>query len=555
MQGHFVRLLGDAGDKKTENEMILLERDVPHEGFSQNVLNCLPKLPWCITEADLEQRADLRDYEISSIDPVGCTDIDDALHCRELPNGNFEVGVHIADVSHFIKPGTPIDEEAAHRGTTVYLTDKRIDMVPELLSSNLCSLRGNEERFAFSSIWELTSEAEIVDVKFTKSVIKSKCAFTYGEAQSRIDDKKMQDSLTKSLRNLLSLSKKLKEKRRKAGALSLASSEIRFNLDTETHDPIGVQSKQMLETNSLVEEFMLLANCSVAEFIWKKFPDCAVLRRHPVPNTEQYTPLLEAASSKGFQIKTDAGLELAKSLDKAVVPTAPYFNTMLRMIATRCMTQAIYFASGTLAYEHFFHFGLAAPIYTHFTSPTRRYPDDLVHRLLAAAINVDKTYPELLDKKKVQDLCNHLNYRHRMAQYASRDSVALHTVMFFSKSPCVENGYVLFVKENALQILVPKYGLEVTLGLKDKSGNKMFDFDKDKGVQKAKNDDVALKMFDSVQVHLSVTSDGPEAAMRNRLTVKLVSPKIEGFSIEAPVVKTASSCEMEAASAKKQKKN
>ncbi|KAL7049702.1 hypothetical protein ACKWTF_003826 [Chironomus riparius] len=216
-QGHFVRILGPLGDKETENEVLLIEHDVPHSKFSQEVLNCLPSLPWIISEQDYKERVDLRNITICSVDPPGCTDIDDALHSRLLPNGNIEVGVHIADVSHFIRPGTAMDKEAALRATTVYLVDKRIDMVPELLSSNLCSLRGNVERFAFSCVWEMDKDANIVKTKFHKSVIESKAALTYEEAQIIIDDKNKNDDIAKSLRQLNQLAKILKRRRIEKG--------------------------------------------------------------------------------------------------------------------------------------------------------------------------------------------------------------------------------------------------------------------------------------------------------------------------------------------------
>lgn len=233
-----------------------------------------------------------------SIDPPGCTDIDDALHWRLLPNGNYEVGVHIADVTHFIRPGTALDAEAANRGTTVYLTDKRIDMVPALLSSDLCSLRSKVDRLAFSSIWEMTPQAEIVSTKFTKSIICSRISFTYAEAQMRIDDPTQTDEITLSLRHLNLLAKILKQKRIEQGALTLASPEVRFHIDSETHDPVDLQTKELKETNSLVEEFMLLANISVAKKIFQHFPEFAVLRRHPSPPPANYDLLVKAASSK-----------------------------------------------------------------------------------------------------------------------------------------------------------------------------------------------------------------------------------------------------------------
>lgn len=390
-----------------------------------------------------------------------------------MENGRYEVGVHIADVSHFIRPGNALDKEAASRATTVYLVDKRIDMVPELLSSNLCSLRGGVERFAFSCVWELDEKANILEKRFHKSVIKSDNAFTYEQAQLIIDDPSQQDETAQSLRNLNKLAKIMKRRRIEKGALVLASPEIRFQVDSETHDPIDVEAKKMRETNSMVEEFMLLANVTVAEKIEKEYPEFAMLRRHPEPPQVNFEPLVKAGKNQGFDIITATGRELATSLDEAVKKDNPYFNTMLRILATRCMMQAVYFISGTVQKEEFFHYGLAAPIYTHFTSPIRRYADIIVHRLLATCIAADSTYPDLLDKRKNSALCNNLNYRNRMAQYAGRASVALNTHIFFRNKDQKEEGYVLFVRKNALQILIPKYGLEGTIYLNDKNGKSL----------------------------------------------------------------------------------
>lgn len=527
--GHFVRALGNIGDKDTENEVLLLEHDVPHSKFSEQVLSFLPKLPWVITDEDYARRVDLRDLTICSVDPVGCTDIDDALHCRELPNGNYEVGVHIADVSHFIRPGNALDKEAALRATTVYLVDKRIDMVPELLSSNLCSLRGNVERFAFSCIWEITKNAEIVSTKFHKSVICSKAALTYGEAQAKIDDKNLNDDIAKSLRGLNALAKILKKRRVENGALVLASPEIRFQVDSETHDPIEVVAKQMLDTNSMVEEFMLLANISVAEKILQEFPDCAMLRRHPQPPATNFDPLIKAGQLQGFEINVESGKQLAESLDLAVKPENPYFNTMLRIMATRCMMQAVYFASGMLQKEEYFHYGLACPIYTHFTSPIRRYADIIVHRLLAACIGADSTYSDLLDKRKSHSLCHNLNYRNRMAQYAGRASVNLHTHLFFRNRVQDEQGYVLFVRKNALQVLIPKYGLEGTLYLAPPKGQVAkvnFTYNEEEHSQSYGS--IKFRVFDPVTVQLTLDRTNVQ---HEKLMLHLVKPQIPGFSV------------------------
>ncbi|XP_003963807.2 exosome complex exonuclease RRP44 [Takifugu rubripes] len=529
--GHFVRSLGKAGEKDTEQEVLLLEHDVPHQPFSQAVLSFLPKMPWAITPEDLEKREDLRHLTVCSVDPPGCTDIDDALHCRELEDGTLEVGVHIADVSHFIRPGNALDSEAANRGTTVYLCGRRIDMVPELLSSNLCSLRSNVDRFAFSCIWELNQKSEILKTRFTKSVINSKASLTYAEAQMRIDDSTKNDNITKSLRGLNKLAKILKKRRIENGALTLSSLEVRFHIDSETHDPIDLQAKELLETNSMVEEFMLLANISVAQKIYDEFPDCAMLRKHPAPPPSNYDILHKASKSQNVEIHTDSAKALAYSLDKASVEGFLYFNTLLRILATRCMMQAVYFCSGMDSDFH--HYGLASPIYTHFTSPIRRYADIIVHRLLAVAIGADTTYPDLMDKHKQSALSNNLNYRHKMAQYAQRASVAFHTQLFFkSRGILNEEGFVLFVRKNAIIILIPRFGLEGTVffDTKDKSApNLVFD----EAGPTLKVEQHTFCIFDKVKVTIRLDDTNIQ---HQKIRMALVDPVIPGVSVLAPDV-------------------
>ena len=532
-QGHFVTALGQIGDKETENEVLLLEHDVPHQPFSLAVLADLPQLPWTISEEEVNKRTDLRHLCICSVDPPGCTDIDDALHYRELPNGNCEVGVHIADVSHFIRPNTAIDKEAAERGNTVYLVDKRIDMVPELLSSNLCSLRGGEERFAFSCIWEMTPKAKVVNKSFAKSIIKSRAALTYAEAQLKIDDPKQNDEVTLSLRGLNRLAKILKEKRLSKGALNLASPEVRFEVDSETHDPTGLETKELRETNSLVEEFMLLANITVAIKIYDSFPNCAMLRRHPSPSITNFDNLIKCAGAKGVTLNVASAKELATSLNLAEIPNQPYFNTLIRILTTRYMMQAVYFSSGTIPEAEFHHYGLATPIYTHFTSPIRRYADLIVHRLLAVAISADRTYPNLLDKHNTQRICNNLNHRHLMAQRASRASVKLHTHLFFKDKVVEEDAYILFVKRNALQVLVPRYGLESMLFLDNKEeANSTIKLEYDEVECSLLVGEVMFRTFDPIVVQVSVEKSGLQ---QSKVKLSLVKPVIPSVSVPSIV--------------------
>lgn len=545
--GHYVRALGTIGDKETENQVLLLEHDVPHSMFSRAVLDCLPPEgnDWTIPEEEFSKRADLRNLSICSVDPPGCTDIDDALHCVDLNDGTVEVGVHIADVSYYVKPMSALDQEAANRGTTVYLADRRIDMIPGLLSSNLCSLIEKRDRLAFSVIWKLDKKTcTIRDTKFMRSIICSKASLTYEEAQLKIDEKNQTSDIHKGLRSLNDLAKKLKRKRMESGALVLArADEIRFvEIDSETHEndaSLEIQHKRLMETNSMVEEFMLLANISVAQKLLEDFPELALLRRHPKPSTANFDELVEAAKSQGFKIEADDGKHLSESLDKAKLPNNEFFNLMLRMIATRCMTPAAYFCSGCgeKSKSSFSHFGLAADIYTHFTSPIRRYADLLVHRLLAHSIGSSHLDKSMLNKNTVQALCDQINYRHRMAQFASRASTKLHTVLYIKSKKILQNedAYVFYVRQNALQILIPRIAFEHTYFL---NPAKDWQFEPDTREQIYLPGKISIHQFDKIKVDISLASSDSDEAKTSRfserITVKIVVPPVDIDISDAP---------------------
>lgn len=472
--GHFVRSLGELETKGAETEALLLEYDVQYRPFPKTVLDCLPseghawRVPSDTSDPGWRDRRDLRGLNICSIDPIGCQDIDDALHARPLPNGNYEVGVHIADVSHFVKPNNAMDAEASIRGTSVYLVDKRIDMLPMLLGTDLCSLNPYIERYAFSAIWEITSDAEIVSSEFTKSVIKSREALSYEAAQLRVDDPSQQDELTVSIRTLLMLSKKFKQKRMDAGALSLSSPEVKVEMESETSDPIDIKSKKHLETMSLVEEFMLLANISVAGKIYEAFPQTAMLRRHGAPPKTNFEELATQLKVKrGLELKVSSSKELADSLDTCVDPKEPFFNTLVRIMATRCMMSAEYFCSGTQAYPEFRHYGLASEIYTHFTSPIRRYADLVAHRQLAAAINYEPLDPSVRSKGKLENVCKNINIRHRNAQQAGRASVEYYVGQALKGRVVEEEAFVMKVFSNGFVVFVPRFGIENLIRLRD----------------------------------------------------------------------------------------
>ncbi|KAK1246904.1 hypothetical protein MKX08_000706 [Trichoderma sp. CBMAI-0020] len=472
--GHLVRSLGELETKAAETEALLLEWDVQYRPFPKTVLDCLPKeghdwkVPASKEDPGWRDREDLRELLICSIDPPGCQDIDDALHARLLPNGNYEVGVHIADVSNFVKPANAMDTEASIRGTTVYLVDKRIDMLPMLLGTDLCSLKPYVERFAFTVIWELNENADIVNVRFTKSVIASREAFSYEQAQLRIDDESQQDDLTKGMRMLLMLSKKLKKKRMDAGALSLSSPEIKVHMESESSDPIDVKTKELLDTNSLVEEFMLFANVSVAAKIYEAFPQTAILRRHAAPPKTNFDELADQLRIKrGLELRTDSSKALADSLDKCIDDKEPFFNTLVRIMATRCMMSAEYFCSGTQSYPEFRHYGLASEIYTHFTSPIRRYADLLAHRQLAAAIGYEAVHPSVRSRGRLEAVCKNINVRHRNAQMAGRASIAYYVGQALKGKVAEEEAFVMKIFSNGFVVLVPRFGIEGLIRLRD----------------------------------------------------------------------------------------
>ncbi|KAK0729349.1 hypothetical protein B0T21DRAFT_370880 [Apiosordaria backusii] len=527
--GHFVRSLGELETKAAETEALLLEYDVQYRPFPKTVLDCLPKeghdwkVPQSLEDPGWKDRQDLRDLLICSIDPIGCQDIDDALHSRPLPNGNFEVGVHIADVSHFVKPGNAMDAEASIRGTTVYLVDKRIDMLPMLLGTDLCSLKPYVERYAFSVIWEMTPDADVVGSRFTKSVIKSREAFSYEQAQLRVDDSSQQDDLTKSIRTLLDLSKKLKQKRLDAGALSLSSPEVKVQMESETSDPIDVKTKVHLDTMSLVEEFMLLANTSVARRIYEAFPQTAILRRHGAPPKTNFDELANQLKVKrGLDLSVESSRALADSLDRCVDEKEPFFNTLVRIMATRCMMSAEYFCSGTQAYPEFRHYGLASEIYTHFTSPIRRYADLMAHRQLAAAIEYEAIHPSTRSRGKLEAVCKNINVRHRNAQLAGRASIAYYVGQALRGKATEEDGFVMKIFSNGFVVLVPRFGIESLIRLRDLAEvEPQAEFDAETyTLQTSGSREVKVELFQKVRVR--VTDQKDETTGKRGVKMELV---------------------------------
>lgn len=463
--GHYVEILGKIGDRNTEATVILMENDIPHYDFSEAVYDCLPKGHWSVTEDEVAKRLDLRDLCVVSVDPLGCRDIDDALHCRIVNGNHWEVGVHIADVTHFLHENTLMDEEAGKRSTSVYLVDRRINMLPQLLTENLCSLVEDEDRYAFSILWEFDENFNVVRDWFGKTIIRSRGALYYGDAQRMIEDPKDNSEVAQSLRRLMALSKHFKAAREKVGALFLASQEFKFKVDNDHVNPTDMQVYQTFEANSMIEEWMLYANAAAAQKVYESYPRWTLLRRHARPSEGAFDSLNEALEKK-IHVRLDDtnSLTLNQSLDKCEDPSDPFFNKLIRILTTRCLRQAQYFSSGEVPKDEFYHFGLAMPIYTHFTSPIRRYADVIVHRQLAAAIGIAQVCNAHMDAEKMEAMAENINYRHEQAQRAGRDSQNLFTGFYLRNfeggAIPEEDGYVVRLSETHVFVLVPKYGQE-----------------------------------------------------------------------------------------------
>lgn len=499
--GHFVRTLGAVGDPDTEIATILVENNIIVGNFSDMQLQELPKVsadnPWCVPEEEIAKRRDMRESNlVFSIDPKGCEDVDDTLSVKYLPNGNIELGVHIADVTYFVKERSLTDLEARARSSTVYLADRRYDMLPSVLSSNLCSLISGVDRCAFSVIWEMDSGFNVVDVWYGRTLINSSYKLFYEMAQAIADGKpeeeiiaeipeltELEDSkiahekveeLREAICTLMQISRTLKANRKERGALELDGMEIRalINQDKNIDDIIV---SQHLEIHDTVAECMILANHWVAKKISSSFPNHSLLRHHPLPRQEFFDNLVACASSQGFTIDTSSSKALADSLDRCVDANDIFMNRLLRMMAVQAMSQAAYFSTGSISRDNFFHYGLALDVYTHFTSPIRRYADILVHRQLLAAIFAKDDGQTLLNNLELQDLCDHMNEKHRAAQNAQRASQEMFQAFFFrdrsADSEClVADAIVIQLRANGVVVFLPKYGLKAPVYVKNKEG-------------------------------------------------------------------------------------
>nr|XP_008997947.1 DIS3-like exonuclease 2 isoform X4 [Callithrix jacchus] len=476
--GQLAKSLGQAGEIEPETEGILTEYGVDFSDFSSEVLECLPQgLPWTIPPEEFSKRRDLRKDCIFTIDPSTARDLDDALSCKPLADGSFEVGVHIADVSYFVPEGSDLDKVAAERATSVYLVQKVVPMLPRLLCEELCSLNPMSDKLTFSVIWTLTPAGKILDEWFGRTIIRSCTKLSYEHAQSMIESptekipvtelppispEHSSEEVHQAVLNLHGIAKRLRQQRFEDGALRLDQLKLAFTLDHETGLPQGCHIYEYRDSNKLVEEFMLLANMAVAHKIHRAFPEQALLRRHPPPQTRMLNDLMEFCDQMGLPMDFSSAGALNKSLTQTFGDDKHSLarKEVLINMCSRPMQMALYFCSGLLQDPaQFRHYALNVPLYTHFTSPIRRFADVLVHRLLAAALG----YREQLDlaPDTLQKQADHCNDR----RMASKRVQELSTGLFFAvlvkeSGPLESEAMVMGVLNQAFDVLVLRYGVQ-----------------------------------------------------------------------------------------------
>lgn len=419
--GEIIEVLGDVGDNNAEMHAILAEFDLPLR-FPENVLKAAEKIPDEISEEEIKSRWDFRGVTTITIDPADAKDFDDALSIRKLENGLWEVGVHIADVSHYVKPGTILDDEAYDRATSVYLVDRVVPMLPEKLSNGVCSLRPNEDKLCFSAVFQMNDEAEIQKQWFGRTVIHSNKRFAYEEAQAIIETG--EGILKDEVLTLNRLAVKLRETRFKRGSIAFERIEVKFNID-ENGKPLSVYFKEAKESNQLVEEFMLLANRRVAEFIGnppgQKTPPTFVYRIHDKPDPDKLMNFNHFIHKFGYSLLLGTPGQISKSMNQLMGNLkGKNEQNVIETLAIRTMAKAAY------STRNIGHYGLSFEYYTHFTSPIRRYPDVMVHRLLERYLDGGKT----VNAQKWEDMCKHSSEMENRAASAERSSIKYKQVEF-----------------------------------------------------------------------------------------------------------------------------
>ena len=457
--GRIKHILGTQGENDTEMNAILAEYGFPLS-FTKEVEHEAEEILDIITAEEIGRRRDFREVITFTIDPFDAKDFDDALSFKKLENGNYEVGVHIADVSHYIRPDSALDKEADDRGTSVYLVDRVIPMLPERLSNGLCSLRPKEDKLCFSAVFELDEEAHILHEWYGKTIIHSDRRFTYEEVQQVIESK--EGDFTNEILKLNALAYKLRERKFKNGAISFETTEVKFKLDAQGK-PTGVYVKERKDAHKLIEDFMLLANRKVAEYVSKmgkgKHKFTFVYRVHDSPKPEALANFAQFAARFGYKINTKSDKEIAKSLNYLMDDVeGKKEQNVLTQLAIRSMAKAIYTTKGSS------HYGLAFDHYAHFTSPIRRYPDVMVHRLLFHYLNGGLS----ANAEHYEKLCQHSSQMEKKAADAERASIKYKQAEFLKDQVgSVYSGVISGVTEWGMYVEIIENKCEGMIRLRD----------------------------------------------------------------------------------------